>query len=65
MQPFKHRLKINSKTTQKLKETTHQLKIRSDHTYQKMISRILDEVLPDYEYSSFNQWKTTKMSELM
>ncbi len=60
MKPFKHRLKINSKTTQKLKETTHQLKIRSDHTYQKMISRILDEVLPDYEYSSFQSIENHK-----
>ena len=48
MKPFKHRLKINSKTTQKLKETTDQLKIGSDYAYQKMIRRILDEVLPDH-----------------
>ena len=43
MKPFKHRLKINSKTTQKPKETTDQLKIGSDHAYQKMIRRVLDE----------------------
>ena len=48
MKPFKHRLKINSKTTQKPKETTDQLKIGSDHAYQKMIRSVLDEVLPDY-----------------
>ena len=60
MKPFKHRLKINSKTIQKLNETTDQLKIRSDHTYQKMISRILDEVLPDYEYSSFQSIENHK-----
>ena len=48
MKPFKHRLKINSKTTQKPKETTDQLKIGSDHAYQKMIRRVLDEVLPEH-----------------
>ncbi len=49
MKPFKHRLKINSKTTQKPKETTNdQLKIGSDHKYQTMIRRVLDEVLPEH-----------------
>ena len=48
MKPFKHRLKINSKTTQKPKGTTDQLKIGSDNAYQKMIRSVLDEVLPDY-----------------
>ena len=48
MKPFKHRLNINSKTTQKPKETTNQLKIGSDHAYQKMIRRVLDEVLPEH-----------------
>ncbi len=47
MKPFKHRLKINSKTTQKPKETTDQLKIGSDHEYQKIIHRVLDEIFPD------------------
>ena len=45
MKPINHQLKINSKTTQKPKETTDQLKIGSDHAYQKMIRRVLDEVL--------------------
>ena len=48
MKPCKHQLKINSKTTQKLKETTDQLKIGSDHVYQKMIRRVLDEVFPPH-----------------
>ena len=49
MKPFKHRPKINSKTTQKLKETTNdQLKIGSDNAYQKMIRRVLDEVFPTH-----------------
>ncbi len=48
MKPFKHRLKINSKTTQKLKKTTNdQLKIGSDYAYQKMIRRVLDETFPE------------------
>ena len=42
-------LKINSKITHKPKGTTNDhLKIKSDHEYQKMIRRILDEVLPDH-----------------
>jgi len=49
MKPYKHRLKINSKTTKDLKETTNdQSRIRTDHEYQKMIGRVLNEVFPDY-----------------
>ena len=49
MKPLKHRLKINSKTTKELKETTNdQSKNRTDHEYQKMIRRVLNEVFPDY-----------------
>ncbi len=47
MQPIKRLPKINSKTTKELKETTNdQSRIRTDHTYQKMIRRVLDEVFP-------------------
>ena len=49
MKPINHQLKINSKITQKPKGTTNDhLKIRSNYAYQKMIRRILDEVLPDH-----------------
>ena len=48
MKPIKHLLKINSKTTKELKETTNdQSKNRTDHEYQKMIRRVLDEVFPE------------------
>ena len=49
MKPIKHLPKINSKTTKGLEETTNDhLKIKSDYEYQKMIRRVLDEVLADY-----------------
>ena len=45
----KHLPKLNTQTTKDLKETTNdQSKIASDHEYQKMIRRVLDEVFPDY-----------------
>ncbi len=48
MKPIKHLPKINSKTNEELKETTDdQSKNRTDHEYQKMIRRVLDEVFPD------------------
>ena len=48
MQPIKHLPMINSKTTKDLKKTTNdQSRIRTDHEYQKMIRRVLNEVLPD------------------
>ena len=48
MKTFKHRLKINSKTTKELKETTNdQSKNRTDHEYQKMIRRVINEVIPE------------------
>ena len=48
MKPIKHQPKINSKTTKELKETTNnQSEIRTDHEYQKMINRVLDEVFAD------------------
>ena len=48
MKPIKRLPKINSKTTKELKETTNdQSKNRTDHEYQKMIRRVLDEVFPD------------------
>ena len=49
MKPIKPLPKMNSKTTKDLKETTNdQSRIRTDHKYQKMIRRILNEVFPDY-----------------
>ena len=48
MKPIKRLPNINSKTTKELKDTTNdQSKIRTDHEYQKMIRRVLDEVFPD------------------
>ncbi len=48
MKPIKRLPKINSKISKKLKETTNdQSKNRTDHEYQKMIRRVLDEVFPD------------------
>ena len=49
MKPLKHRLKINSKTTKELKETTNnQSRIRTDNEYQNMLREVLNEVFPDY-----------------
>ncbi len=40
--------KLNTKTTKKIKDKTNdQSRIRTDHQYQKMIQRVLDEVFPD------------------
>ncbi len=48
MKTPKHLLKLNTQPTKQLKETTNnQSKIRTDHEYQKMIRRVLDEVFPD------------------
>ena len=48
MKPIKRLPNINSKTTKELGETTNdQSRIRTDHEYQKMIRRVLDEVFPD------------------
>ena len=45
MKPIKRLPKINSKTTKELEETTNnQSRIRTDHEYQQMIHRVLDEV---------------------
>ena len=47
MKPINHQLKITSRTAKDLKEKTNdQSRIRTDHTYQKMIRRVLDEVFP-------------------
>ena len=47
MKPIKPLPKINSKTTKELEETTNdQSRIRTDHEYQKMIHRVLNEVFP-------------------
>ena len=44
----KHLPKLNTQPTQELKEKNNdQSKIASDHEYQKMILRVLDEVFPD------------------
>ena len=49
MKPVKRLAKINSKTTKELEETTNgQSTNRTDHEYQKMIRRVLNEVFPDY-----------------
>ena len=49
MKPIKHLLKINSKTTKELKETTNnQSRIRTDNEYQNMLREVLKEVFPDY-----------------
>ena len=48
MKPIKHLPKINSKTTKELKETTNnQSDIRTDHEYQNMVRRVVDEVFPE------------------
>ena len=48
MKPIKRLPKINSKTTKKLEETTNdQSKNRTDHEYQKMIQKVLEEVFPE------------------
>ena len=48
MKPIKRLPKINSKTTEELEETTNdQSKNRTDHEYQKMIHRVLEEVFPE------------------
>ena len=48
MKPIKPLPKINSKTTKELEETTNdQSRIRTDHEYQKMILRVIDEVFID------------------
>ena len=48
MKPIKHLPKINSKTTKELEGTINdQSRIRTDHEYQKMIRRVLDEVFPE------------------
>ena len=45
MKPIKRLQKINSKTTKELEGITNNLsRIRTDHEYQKMIRRVLDEV---------------------
>ena len=45
MKPIKPLPKITSKIAKDLKEKTNgQSRIRTDHTYQKMIHRVLDEV---------------------
>ena len=45
MKPINHLPKINTNTTKETKETTNdQSRIRTDHTYQKMLRRVLDEV---------------------
>ena len=48
MKPFKHRLKINAKTTKEIERIpNHQSRERKDHEYQKMILRVLNEVFPE------------------
>ena len=48
MKTPKHLPKLNPQPTKKLKETTNdQSKIASDHEYQKMIRRVVDEVFPE------------------
>ena len=48
MKPIKRLPKINPKTTKELEKTTNdQSKIRTDHEYEQMIRRVLDEVFPD------------------
>ena len=49
MKPIKPLPKITSRTAKDLKEKTNdQSRIRTDHTYQKMIHRVLYDVFPDY-----------------
>ena len=48
MKPIKRLPKINSKTTKELKNTTNdQSKNRTDHEYQNMLRRVVDEVFPE------------------
>ena len=48
MKTIKHLPKINPKTTKDLKETTNdQSRIRTDHEYQNMLRRVVDEVFPE------------------
>ena len=48
MKPIKHLPKITSKTAKNLKEKTNdQSRIRTDHTYQKMIRRVINEIITD------------------
>ena len=48
MKPIKHLPKNYSKTTKDPRVTTNdQSRIRTDHEYQKMIHRVLDEVFPE------------------
>ena len=50
MKPIKRLPKINSTTTRKLTENTNdQSRISTDHEYQKMIRRVLDEVFQDHQ----------------
>ena len=45
MKPIQRLPKSNAKTTKELEETTNnQSRIRTDHEYQQMIYRVLDEV---------------------
>ena len=76
MKPFKHRLKINAKTTKEIDRIPNDQSRKSiDHEYQKMILRVLNEVFPERQrckffhranqkFSSFNQKNCTK-SELI
>ena len=48
MEPFKHRLKINAKTTKEIERIlNNHSRERKDHEYQKMILRVLNEVFPE------------------
>ena len=48
MKPFKHRLKINAKTTKEIERIPNdQSRKRKDYEYQKMILRVLNEVFPE------------------
>ena len=48
MKPFKHRLKINAKTTKEIDRIPNdQSSKRKDHEYRKMILRVLNEVFPE------------------
>ena len=48
MKTIKRLPKINLKTTKELKETTYdQSRIRTDHEYQEMIRRVINEVITE------------------
>ncbi len=47
MKPIKRLQKLNKKPTKQLETTNDQSRIRTDHEYQKMIRRVLDEVFSD------------------